>query len=134
LNPPKVNSFLAQVACWASSQTDVVAVALLGSFARGTAKETSDLDLLLLVYDIQARINDRRWVEDFGGIERSQLERWGDVTSIRVSFKGFMEVEFALATPDWANAPVDARTRAVVENGFRALLDKQNCFANLTTN
>jgi len=41
----KINQFLDDVTAWASNQPDIQALALVGSYARNAANETSDVDL-----------------------------------------------------------------------------------------
>lgn len=58
-----IERFLSAVVQWASAQPDIVAVALVGSHARGTAKPTSDVDLVILTSCpqryLQATVNQR---------------------------------------------------------------------------
>jgi predicted nucleotidyltransferase len=48
----QVEQFLNEFTCWALTQGDIQGVALVGSYARGTATETSDVDLVLLADQI----------------------------------------------------------------------------------
>ncbi|MBN1315772.1 MAG: nucleotidyltransferase domain-containing protein, partial [Anaerolineales bacterium] len=43
-----VEQFLSAVVTWASAKPDIVAVALVGSHARGTSGPGSDVDLVIL--------------------------------------------------------------------------------------
>jgi hypothetical protein len=111
------------VARWAAGQHDVRAVALVGSHARGTASEGSDVDLVLIVDDIATRLQARSWVNQFGEARHIQHEDWGLVQSLRVEYLDGQEVEFGLATVQWATPPFDARTTAVIRGGLKALFD-----------
>jgi 8-oxo-dGTP pyrophosphatase MutT (NUDIX family) len=53
----RVESILAGITCWAASRRDLCAVALVGSWARGAARDDSDIDLVLLT---QHRLDDRQ--------------------------------------------------------------------------
>ena len=44
-------ALIAQVVAWAGRQSDIRAVALVGSYARGSAHADSDIDLVLLCVD-----------------------------------------------------------------------------------
>ncbi len=45
----KVSVFLEEFVRWAPTQPDIVAAALVGSYARDAATESSDVDLVVLV-------------------------------------------------------------------------------------
>ena len=69
------------------------ALALVGSHARGDAKADSDVDLLLLLRDPEAYLDDRAWVSEFGAPDSVTMESWGKVTSLRVFYADGLEVE-----------------------------------------
>ena len=126
-----VESLLSAIVTWASGQPDVVAVLLVGSHARGTATETSDVDLVLLIDGPERYTEDPSWADQFGAIERMQREEWGVVTSLRVWYEGGPEVEYGFTTPEWAAQPVDAGTRRVVTDGCRILFDPESVLRTL---
>jgi predicted nucleotidyltransferase len=126
MTPPSVNTlepFLSALVAWASAQPNVVAVLLVGSYARGAATEASDVDLVVLADGPARYIEDPSWASQFGAIERMRREEWGVVTSLRVWYEGGSEVEYGFTTPEWAAQPVDAGTRRVVTDGCRILFD-----------
>ena len=121
--PERVERLLHQVVAWAAEQEGVKAVVLVGSYARGDARGDSDVDLVLLVDDPRGLIEDHRWPARFAPVERLKTENWGEVRSVRVWYSGGPEVEFAVASPDWARRPLDEGTARVLQNGFRSLYD-----------
>ena len=121
--PERVERLLHQVVAWAAEQEGVKAVVLVGSYARGDARADSDIDLVLLVDDPRGLIEDHRWSARFAPVERLKTENWGEVRSVRVWYSGGPEVEFAVASPDWARRPLDEGTARVLQNGFRSLYD-----------
>ncbi len=121
-----IESFLAQVVDWAAAQSDVLAVALVGSHARGAATPASDVDLVIMTTHPRRYLDDTGWVGAFGVVAQQQFEDWGKVTSVRVWYKGGQEVEFGLTTPDWLAQPLDAGTRAVIADGARILFDRHH--------
>jgi predicted nucleotidyltransferase len=123
-----VEVFLERVIRWATDRDDVRAVVLVGSHARGTARPDSDVDLMLLVQHPQLLIEDTTWLSGFGRVARVAAEDWGRVTSLRVWYARGPEVEFGLATVDWATRPDDG-TRRVLSDGVRVLLDRDAVFA-----
>ncbi len=103
----------------------------MGSYARDAATQDSDVDLLILTTDISKYINDRSWVSLFGEAPEFSVEDWGKVTSLRTFYKGGLEVEYGLSTPDWAKRPMDAGSLAVVSDGMKILFDAQNILSTV---
>jgi predicted nucleotidyltransferase len=123
MSEPDVAAFLTAFAHWASQQSDVRAVALVGSHARGAAVEGSDVDLVIVARDPHAYLGERAWLDQFGHVERVQLEPHGKVTSLRVTYTGGLEVEYGLTDESWAAPPLDSTTRSVLSQGMRTLWD-----------
>jgi predicted nucleotidyltransferase len=97
-------------------------VALVGSYARRTALETSDIDLVLLVQQPQHYLEDRCWTERFGAVRQRQVEPYGNVTSLRVWYAGGLEVEYGLTDTRWAALPLEAGTERVISDGMRVMV------------
>ena len=114
------------IAGWAAEQGDVHAVALVGSYARGTATVASDIDFVLVVDDVDRRLGRQSWLGDFGEVRQVEHEDWGLVQSLRVVFHDGPEVEFGLTTVEWTNPPLDEGTKAVIRGGLRILFDPHN--------
>ncbi len=108
---------------WATAQADIEGVALVGSYARGTATENSDVDLMILTSERARYLENQDWLSLFGEIERSRNETWGAVKTIRATYKTGLEIEYNFSTPSWAAVPVDAGTRRVVNDGLKILFD-----------
>jgi predicted nucleotidyltransferase len=116
---------IAQVSQWAIGQETVQAVALVGSWARGTARDDSDVDLVILTGQPEWYLANEQWIANFGEAEKITDEDWGAVQSKRVFYKSGLEVEFGITTNVWAETnPVDQGTEAVVCAGMRILYDK----------
>ncbi len=82
--PDKVSPLLQEITRWASSQTDILAVALVGSHARKAARETSDVDLIILANQPDAYLKNLEWACRFGQVQHQQIEVYGKVKSVRV--------------------------------------------------
>jgi len=119
-----IREFLDLFVAWASGQTDVQAIALVGSYARGAAQDDSDIDLVILTDQPQAYLEDSKWAERFGGVENHQTEDYGKLISLRVWYQEGPEVEYGLTTPDWAALPLDAGTRQVLRGGMIILFER----------
>src|SRR5215212_4977186 len=116
-----IRELLDTFVAWASAQADVQAMALVGSYARGAAKDDSDIDLVILTDRTQTYLENVKWAERFGGIENHQTEDYGKLISLRVWYHGGVEVEYGVTTPDWAAIPLDAGTRQVILGGMLVL-------------
>lgn len=127
-----VEGFLAQVADWAVARSDILAVALVGSHARGTARRDSDVDFVVLTTAPLEYTTDVDWAHQFGRVVRHEIEYWGHLASVRVWYEGNLEVEFGFATPEWASVPLDEGTLRVVAGGIRVLMDRDAVLSGLT--
>jgi predicted nucleotidyltransferase len=94
-----IRDFLDSFVAWASNRTDVQAIAVVGSYARGAAKDDSDIDLVILTDQPQRYLDDIQWTEHFGIIEKHQIEDYGKLTSVRVWYQNGLEVEYGITAP-----------------------------------
>ena len=120
-----LETFLREVADWAPSRDDILALGLVGSQARGTAGPDSDVDLIILAREPQALLGDTCWITLFGEVKDWQVEDYGRVQSLRVWYQGGLEVEYGLTDAGWAAQPLDPGTRQVVSDGLCALWERQ---------
>ena len=82
------------------------AMALVGSYARGPARDDSEIDLVLLTGRPQRYLENSKWIECFGVVKKSQTEDYGKSTSIRVWYQNGAEVEYGITKgepPTWRN-------------------------------
>jgi GrpB-like predicted nucleotidyltransferase (UPF0157 family)/predicted nucleotidyltransferase len=122
--------FISSVIEWAGLQSDVLGVALVGSFARGAEQEHSDIDLVIIVRNPAWWLETHEWLERFGGVRTVDLEDYGLLQSRRVRYENGIEVEFGITSDEWLNtAPIDEGTRRVMSDGHRILDDKAGLFA-----
>lgn len=126
-----IRDFLLDVRAWAQDQAGVLAVALVGSYARDAAGEDSDVDLVLIAVEPGDYLADTGWAGQFGKVARRQVEAYGAVTSLRVWYTDGCEVEYGLTTAAWAARPLDEGTRRVIADGMRVLVDKAGLLAPL---
>jgi predicted nucleotidyltransferase len=124
-----IERFLSAVTTWAASQPDIDAVALVGSHARGAAKPSSDVDLVILTSCPKRYLEDTNWVSTFGKVSDQVIEDWGMVTSLRVWYEYGEEVEFGITTPAWVASPLDEGTRKTISDGIRILFDRHDGLA-----
>ena len=124
-NIEQIRGFLDVFVAWASDQVDVQGIALVGSYARGAAKDDSDIDLVILSEQPQKYLNDITWAGRFWVIEKQQTEDYGELISLRVWYQDGHEVEYGITTPDWAATPLDAGTREVILGGMIVLFERE---------
>ena len=120
----KVNQFLKYISQWASIQSDIQAIALVGSHASGTATGTSDVDLVIITDDPNQYLDNLLWTERFGTVHKQQVEKYGLVTSIRVWYEDGLEVEYGIANEVWAAEPLDKGTQQVIADGMGILFER----------
>lgn len=116
--------FLSAITQWASEQVDVIALALVGSYARNAAKETSDVDIVLISTNPNYYLNTRDWFQQFGAVEKQQVEDYGLLTSIRVWYTEGLEVEYGITDERWAATPLDEGSRQVIADGMQVLFER----------
>jgi uncharacterized protein len=120
----EVRELLARVGTWAARRPDVVAVVLVGSWARGHATMDSDVDLVVLTAMKDLYLGDESWVRELGGLRIVRTREWGPTTERRFALPSGLEVEVGVAPASWAAAdPVDPGTRRVVRDGMSILYD-----------
>jgi hypothetical protein len=120
----EVERLLDVVLRWASARHDVRGVALVGSWARGTAHMESDVDLVLLTLCVERYTESDDWIGDLGCESIARTTAWGALTERRLRMPSGLEVELGVVPPYWAAVyPVDSGTRSVVEDGMRVLHD-----------
>lgn len=120
----KVVQFLDEFTQWAGTQTDILALALVGSYARRTATETSDVDLVIVTLDPRRYLEHTDWVRRFGTVEKQQSEDYGLLTSLRVWYHDGREIEYGITDERWAALPLDEGTRQVIAGGMRVLFER----------
>ena len=125
-----VRAFLQSVVEWAKNEPDLLALALVGSHARGEASPESDVDLILLIRNPKECINNRDWISEFGEPIHIVQEDWGKVTSLRVLYADGLEVEYGLSNLEWGSDPSDDGDAHVIGNGLIVLYEKDGHLSN----
>ena len=125
-----VRAFLQSVVEWAKNEPDLLALALVGSHARGEASPESDVDLILLLRNPKEYLNNRDWISEFGEPRHIDQEDWGKVTSLRVLYTEEFEVEYGLSNLEWGSDPSDEGDAHVIGNGLIVLYEKDVHLSN----
>ncbi len=138
LSKDRVDLILAALVEWTGRRSDLLAVALVGSWARGEPEPGSDLDVLLLTANPGRFRSSAAWVDEIGW-QRAQCKvvdwqdrRYGVVWSRHLRLDPAGEFEMSFAWPSWADTdPIDPGTRRVVSDGFSVLSDPADLFGRL---
>ncbi len=126
-----ITYFLDSVKKWGEKEEQIRAIILVGSYARGSQKEDSDVDLVIISTN-RRLFWESNFVDGFGRVTKFQKEDWGRVTSLRVWYdNNCLEVEFGITTPVWLEKPLDEGTRRTLSDGFKVLLDKDAFFKDI---
>ncbi|MFH8337138.1 nucleotidyltransferase family protein [Streptomyces sp. AM6-12] len=142
--PPRrladVRDFIARLVRWAPTREDITGLLLVGSYARGTARCGSDVDIVLLTTDPAPYLTGAAdpsgkrtdWTAELTLGAPVRTRAWGPITERRHTLAPGLEVEFGIGTPRWARTdPVDPGTRRVVADGALPLYDPSRVLAEL---
>jgi hypothetical protein len=129
----EVESVLQHLTDWVRRRPDVRALALVGSWARGTPHDGSDVDVVLLTDSPEHYIDGDDWLHDVGGVRLIRTLDWGAVTERRFALASGLEVELDVGTSSWASVdPIDSGTRTVATDGMRLLYDPDGLLQRLS--
>lgn len=121
---------IAVVTAWVAERDEILAAALCGSHAAGTARPGADIDLVLVCTNRERLLAEVSWVRDFGTVRSIAFESYGLVESVRVAYENGPEVEFGFTTVAWVTLPTDPGTARVMRDGLRVLYDPSGRLAN----
>jgi RimJ/RimL family protein N-acetyltransferase len=130
--PEEVEALLSHVAEWAGGRSDLVAVAVVGSRARGPARGDSDLDLVLLSCDPERYFREESWAQEIGGAQVRGSAHRGMLFEQRLTTAAGLELDLGIGPPHWASTqPLDAGTERVAREGLRIVYDPEKVLARL---
>ncbi len=127
----RIQAFLSAFTEWAAAQEDIRAIALLGSHARNTGREDSDVDLVIVATTPERYLLNTEWTERYGTIKRQQVENYGKLSSLRGWYVGGPEIEFGLTDETWAGVPIDTGTSDVIARGMQVLFERDSILSRL---
>ena len=138
INRAEVDAVIDAITCWAIERDDIRAVALVGSWARGNPRQTSDVDLLFLTDQAEEYRECRRWLAQINFqnagyvVQSSDYAVYGGVWSQHIHLLPPAEIELTFASCSWARTdPIDCGTRSVVKDAFRIIVDRDGSLAML---
>ena len=128
--PTEAQSLTEAIAVWVRASSGLRALALVGSWFRGTARPDSDLDLLILANNPEQYQSDQNWLYQIAlpdpfRVISSKSVPYGVVWSCHALLDPAAELELTFGALDWASTdPIDAGSRRVISDGFRMIVDK----------
>ena len=135
---PEVTLLCDAVRDWAERRSDIMGLALVGSYARGAGGPESDVDFVVLT-TTPALYRERDWPSDIawpaGDAVRSEWKdiSYGALWARHLTLASGARVELGFAAPAWAaTTPPDPGTAAVVRDGCVVLRDPHGLFAALS--
>lgn len=123
--------FISKLKEYAENTSHIESVLIVGSYARGTNKENSDLDIVIITSNKSDMITNQDFTQEFGEVCKQQTEYYGACTSIRVCYSDGKEIEFGIVEPSWVTIPLDTGTYQVLSDGYKLIVDKKRYFENL---
>lgn len=128
----QIDILAAELKGWAERRPDVLAAAIVGSYARGTARADSDVDVVLVVEDAADYLENTDWLEQFGHVRTIANEDWGLLQARRTRYTDGSEVEFGITDRRWVSTePIDPGTAEVVAGGLRIVHDPHGMLRGL---
>lgn len=123
--------FFSDLEEYAENTSHIESILIVGSYARGTNKENSDLDIVIITSNKSDTITKQDFTQEFGEVYKQQTEYYGACTSVRAWYSDGKEVEFGIVEPSWIATPLDIGTYQVLSGGYKLIVDKKRYFENL---
>lgn len=121
-----------QILSWAEARPGVVALALVGSVARGTQTGGSDIDFVVVSEGGRDSYSDLDWSAAFPEMKLLSGRNWGALREFRLLLPSGAEIDLGVVGPEWAATdPVDAGTLRVVQDGMEILYDPDGRLVSL---
>lgn len=96
----EVGAFIGRLEKWATDRDDVVAVAIVGSWAGDSAREDSDVDVVLLTDDVSVFLEGDGWIAEFApAAELVRKAEWGAIAERRLRLPSGLEIELGVGRP-----------------------------------
>lgn len=116
---------------YAHQNDKIECVLIVGSRARGDGKEDSDIDFVIISAFRDDFLKTSDFAENFGHVVKMQLECYGACISLRAWYDSGCEAEFGFVESSWIKLPLDTGTRTALRDGYKVIVDKNDCFKNI---
>jgi predicted nucleotidyltransferase len=119
-----LDNFVKKLKTWSKRHKEVKGAAIVGSWARGTARPDSDIDVILITPRPDDLLNNQEWLSEFGAAEKIEREDWGLVQSLRVFYMDKQEIEFGITTEQWTSPEeINLGTGEIILDGIVVVYD-----------
>ncbi len=144
LNNYAIDKIFEIVKIWAETRSEILALGLVGSYARGEATIDSDIDLMVITHFPEFFRQNRDWMHQinwesinykilaFNDVQYGVVwSRHIYLTNLSNQFNN-IKLEISFGLPTWASVnPIDSGTFNVVSRGCKILYDSQGILTNL---
>jgi predicted nucleotidyltransferase len=131
--PPDIEDAVARVVAVAQAAPGTVAVALVGSWARGAGCVESDLDIVVLSEKPERWLDSHDWIEKVAtDAALTSAQDFGALQERRLRLPTGLEIEIGIGRPTWGSTtPMDRGTRRVASDALHALWDPSGLLRTL---
>ena len=130
LSEKELRNYLDRVEKLAIQNEDIFAVFLVGSYAKNTAHDESDIDVMILTQNSEKYFTEMEWINTFGHVKELRTEKWGIVSTIRVFFEA-IEIEFNFCDKKWIKIPLDEGTLETLKDGFKIIYERNGVLSDV---
>jgi uncharacterized protein len=128
----EVGRLLSGLRPWAAATADLLAIAVVGSYAYERPRMGSDLDLVLLT----TRPNRYGpWLgtsSPLAPADPLRTQAWGPLMEIRLRRRTGLQLDVGVVLPTWASTnPLDPGTAGIVRDGLLIVYDPDRILARL---
>jgi aminoglycoside 6-adenylyltransferase len=129
------SELLQKIVEWSYSSSDIQALALVGSSARGDhpADEWSDIDLVMITLNPDHYLQSIDWLPAICDPWITTVERdaMGNIVERRVLFQNGIDVDFIVLSGDRLQAFLEEPLSSIIGRGMRVLVDKGDILSSL---
>jgi hypothetical protein len=127
----EVDRIVAAIRAWAVADEHVRAVVVVGSYAAGRPRTSSDLDLVIVVSTPE------RWLPDIDGVSAAvgvhaapvRERDWGRLRERRFRTPTGLDIDLGIVALSWLGTPVDPGTARVLRDGCQIVFDPEGVTA-----
>ena len=127
----EVDRIVAAVHAWAVTDEQVHAVAVVGSYACGRPRMSSDLDLVIVASAPKRLLPDIDCVSAAVGVHAAPVRErdWGRLRERRFRTPTGLDIDLGIVALSWLGTPVDPGTARVLRDGCQIVFDPEGVTA-----
>ena len=121
----KLESLTRKLNLLAEKNEDLLAILLVGSYARNKQHDKSDIDIMIITTDETRYFSDYKWINVIAEASAVEKENWGIVNTLRF-FSGNTEIELNISSTEWITLPLDPETERVLRDGYKIIFERND--------